>query len=98
VSREEQPVNVQDATKAGGPRVVFPPLNQNANPPSTASVSPNNKPMVGNGAMQGGDEPRKIRTFAVRGDQPDGTVTPAARQAPARITTPAAAPAAAPAQ
>lgn len=97
VSREEQPVNVQDATKAGGPRVVFPPLNQNANPPSTASVSPNNKPMVGNGAMQGGDEPRKIRTFAVRGDQPDGTVTPAARQAPARITTPAAAPAAAPA-
>jgi hypothetical protein len=97
VSREEQPVNVQDATKAGGPRVVFPPLNQNANPPSTASVSPNNKPMVGNGAMQGGDEPRKIRTFAVRGDQPDGAVTPAARQAPARITAPAVAPAGAPA-
>jgi hypothetical protein len=97
VSREEQPVNVQDATKAGGPRVVFPPLNQNANPPSTASVSPSNKPMVGNGAMSGGDEPRKIRTFAVRGDQADGA-TPAARQAPARLTAspPATAPAAAP--
>lgn len=96
VSREEQPVNVQDATKAG-PRVVFPPLNQNANPPSTASVSPSSKPMVGNGAMQGGDEPRKIRTFAVKGDQPDAGVTPAARQAPARIAAPAAVPAAAPA-
>jgi hypothetical protein len=54
-------------------------------------VSPNNKPMVGNGAMQGGYEPRKIRTFAVRGDQADSTVTPAARQAPARIAAPAAA-------
>ncbi|MGM4892198.1 SPOR domain-containing protein [Tardiphaga sp. 709] len=96
VSREEQPVNVQDATKAG-PRVVFPPLNQNANPPSTASVSPSNKPMVGNGAMQGGDEPRKIRTFAVKGDQSDAGATPAARQAPARIAAPAAVPAAAPA-
>jgi hypothetical protein len=96
VSREEQPVNVQDATKAG-PRVVFPPLNQNANPPSTASVSPSNKPMVGNGAMQGGDEPRKIRTFAVKGDQSDAAATPAARQAPARIAAPAAVPAAAPA-
>jgi hypothetical protein len=95
VSREEQPVNVQDATKAG-PRVVFPPLNQNANPPSTASVSPGNKPMVGNGAMQG-DEPRKIRTFAVKGDQSDAGATPAARQAPARIAAPAAVPAAAPA-
>lgn len=96
VSREEQPVNVQDATKAG-PRVVFPPLNQNANPPSTASVSPSNKPMVGNGAMQNGDEPRKIRTFAVKGDQSDAGATPAARQAPARIVAPAAVPAAAPA-
>ncbi|WP_371423981.1 SPOR domain-containing protein [Tardiphaga sp.] len=95
VSREEQPVNVQDATKAG-PRVVFPPLNQNANPPSTASVSPSNKPMVGNGAMQGGDEPRKIRTFAVKGDQSDAGTTPAARQAPARIAAPAQMPATAP--
>jgi hypothetical protein len=95
VSREETPVNVQDNTKAGGPRVVFPPLNQNNNPPSTASVSPANKPMVGNGSVQG-DEPRKIRTFAVKGDQPDGTATPASRQAPAKLT--GAAPAAAPAR
>jgi cell division septation protein DedD len=52
--------------------------------------------MVGNGAMQG-DEPRKIRTFAVKGDQSDAGATPAARQAPARIAAPAAVPAAAPA-
>jgi hypothetical protein len=95
VSREEQPVNVQDATKAGGPRVVFPPLNQNANPPAAASVAPTSKPMVGNGAMQGGDEPRRVRTVSVRGDQTDGSsATPASRQAPARITAPATTPSA----
>ncbi len=95
VSREETPVNVQDATKAGGPRVVFPPLNPNANPPSTASVSPANKPMVGTPSMQG-DEPRKIRTFVVKGDQADANATPAARQTPTRLTgaPPAARPAA----
>ena len=38
VSREETPVDVN--CKAGGPRVVFPPLNQNGNPPPVASVSP----------------------------------------------------------
>jgi hypothetical protein len=90
VSREEQPVNVQDATKAGGPRVVFPPLNQNANPPAAASVAPAGKPLVGNGAMQGGDEPRRVRTVPVRGDQADSnSATPASRQAPARIIAPA---------
>lgn len=94
ISREEQPVNVQDASKAGGPRVVFPPLNQNNNPPTTASVSPANKPMVGNGAMNG-DQPRPIRTVPVRGDQGDAAATPASRQAPAKLTTPAPAPAAA---
>lgn len=89
VSREEQPVNVQDNTKAG-PRVVFPPLNVNANPPSTASVSPAGKAMTGNASVQG-DEPRKIRTFAVKGDQ-DPNATPAAKQVPGRNTaTPAAA-------
>lgn len=91
VSREEQPVNVQDATKAGGPRVVFPPLNQNSNPPTTASVSPANKPMVGNGAMNG-DEPRRVRTLPIRGDQADAMATPATRQAPAKLTAPAPAP------
>lgn len=92
VSREEQPVNVQDNTKAG-PRVVFPPLNQNANPPPTASVAPAGKPLSGNAALQGGDEPRKIRTFTVRGDQADAAATPAARPAATRAAAPATAPA-----
>ena len=30
--------------RTSGPRVVFPPLNQNANPPPRASVAPNNRP------------------------------------------------------
>ena len=38
VSREETPVDVN--SRSGGPRVVFPPLNQNGNPPPVASVSP----------------------------------------------------------
>ena len=37
VPREEAPVDVNART---GPRVVFPPLNQNSNPPSAASVAP----------------------------------------------------------
>ena len=37
VSREETPV---DVNARSGPRVVFPPLNPNGNPPSVASVSP----------------------------------------------------------
>jgi hypothetical protein len=74
VSREEQPVNVQDATKAG-PRVVFPPLNQNNNPPPTASVAPPaaGKALTGSATVQS-DEPRKIRTFAVRGDSDSGAL------------------------
>src|SRR3979411_1760378 len=36
VSREEAPV---DVNARAGPRVVFPPLNQNANPPPAASVA-----------------------------------------------------------
>ena len=37
VSREETPVDVN--ARSGGPRVVFPPLNQNGSPPPVASVS-----------------------------------------------------------
>lgn len=99
VSREEQPVEV--ATQAGsGPRVVFPPLTQNASPPTTAAVSPANRPTgpgVANGTL-GGEEPRKIRTLTIRPDQPDVVVPAAAaqtaRQAP---PPPAAAPRTAPA-
>lgn len=91
VPREEQPVNVQDASKAGGPRVVFPPLNQNNNPPTTASVSPA-KPMVANNSVNG-DEPRRVPTLRIRGDQADAAAVPAARPAPTRPTAAAPVPA-----
>jgi hypothetical protein len=81
VPREEAPVDV--SARTAGPRVVFPPLNQNANPPSPASVSPSAMPPPAaaaapppsNGTMPNG-EPRKIRTFSVHSDQPDGAAAP----------------------
>ena len=66
VPREETPV---DVNARSGPRVVFPPLNQNANPPSPASVTPN-APLsttAANGTLPNG-EPRRIRTLSVKGD------------------------------
>jgi len=82
VSREEQPVDVKTATTSG-PRVVFPPLNQNANPPTAASVSPSVRPppITANGTIAG-DEPRKIKTLTVHGDQADIAAVPASRAAP----------------
>jgi hypothetical protein len=104
VPREEAPVDVNSRT--AGPRVVFPPLNQNANPPTAASVSANAIPppsaapgaTPANGTMPNG-EPRKIKTFTVHGDQADAsaapvTAAPAATPAPAKpaATTRQAAP------
>ena len=73
VSREEQPVDVKSIA-ASGPRVVFPPLNQNANPPSTASVAPDTgiPSNAANGTIAG-TEPRRIKTLSVRPDQPAGS-------------------------
>jgi hypothetical protein len=95
VPREEAPVDVN-----AGPRVVFPPLNTNANPPSTASVAPGAKPpaaAAANGTLAG-DEPRKIRTLAVKGDPADVAATPAPKPAatPRPVSAPAAARAPAP--
>jgi hypothetical protein len=89
VPREEAPVDV-----SAGPRVVFPPLNQNANPPSAASVAPGAKPPAAptaSGTLVG-DEPRKIRTLAVKGDPADVAATPAAKPAaaPRPVPSPAA--------
>ena len=89
VPREEAPVDVNRS----GPRVVFPPLNPNSNPPPVASVTPAGPPPAGtgNGTLQS-SEPRKIKTLAVRGDQPDGSAVPVNAPPPAK---PAAAPKAA---
>ncbi len=70
VSREEQPVDVNARTS---PRVVFPPLTQNNNPPTVASASPTVRPTgagMGNGTL-GGEEPRKIRTLSIRPGEQD---------------------------
>jgi hypothetical protein len=98
VPREEAPVDINDRS---GPRMVFPPLNQNANPPSVASVTPSGPPQAstGNGTLPS-NEPRRIKTLSIRGDQPDGTAVPvtppspsAPKPAPAeRAAAPAAAP------
>ena len=74
VPREEAPV---DINARSGARVVFPPLNQNGNPPSPAGVVPGAVPpaTAGNGTLPN-NEPRKIKTLTVRGDQPDGAAMP----------------------
>jgi hypothetical protein len=97
VPREEAPVDVNANTKAG-PRMVFPPLNQNANPPSPASVAPNTPPPAnaGNGTMPN-NQPRAIKTFTVRGDQPDAAAVPVGTP-PAAAQPPAAAKPATPAR
>ena len=78
VPREETPL---DINAKSGPRVVFPPLNQNGNPPSMASVGPTPLPPqpsnAGNGTLPN-SEPRKVRTLSVRGDQPDSAAMPVA--------------------
>ena len=88
VSREEQPVDVNAKT---GPRVVFPPLTQNANPPSVANASMNTRPTgagVGNGTLSG-EEPRKIRTLSIRPDQAEAAAAPAPAPTAARAQAPA---------
>ncbi|WP_354110004.1 SPOR domain-containing protein [Bradyrhizobium sp. S3.12.5] len=100
VPREEAPVDVN--AKAAGPRVVFPPLNQNANPPPVASVSPSNVPppnagpVPSNGTMPN-SAPRSVKTVAVKGDQTDSAAPQAAASSapkPAAPPKPVAAPAA----
>jgi hypothetical protein len=101
VSREETPVDVN--SKSGGPRVVFPPLNQNGSPPTVASVSPTGPApaTAANGTMPN-NEPRKIKTLAVKGDAaenggiPAGAVAPPAKPTLPPRTAAAPAPAAAP--
>jgi hypothetical protein len=94
VPREEAPVDVNARSgQAGGPRVVFPPLNQNGNPPSMASVAPTGSPLAsagGNGTLPN-NEPRKIKTFSVHGDQPDGAAAPVTSAPPPPPAKPPAA-------
>ena len=97
VPREETPV---DVNARSGPRVVFPPLNQNVNPPSPASVAPSAPPAptaAANGTLPN-NEPRRIKTLSVKGDAADAGMPPAAppRPAPAQVAAPRAQPPLAP--
>jgi SPOR domain len=95
VPREETPVDVNANTRSGGPRMVFPPLNPNANPPSPSSVATNTPPppTAANGTMPN-NQPRSIKTFTVHGEQ-DGSApapaAPAARAPATRSVSPSAA-------
>ena len=76
VPREEAPV---DVSTRSGPRVVFPPLNQNGSPPTIASAAPS-APLPANstnGTLPN-NEPRRIKTFSVRGDPADPAANPVA--------------------
>jgi hypothetical protein len=66
VPREEAPV---DVNARSGPRVVFPTPNQIGAQPSTANAAPAPTAVANaaNGTLPNG-EPRKVRTFTVRGD------------------------------
>ena len=77
VSREEAPVDVNSKS---GPRVVFPPLNQNGSPPPVASVTTAAPPpaTTANGTMPN-SEPRKIKTLAVKGDAAENGGAPRRR-------------------
>jgi hypothetical protein len=95
VSREEQPVDV-NAPRSGGPRVVFPPLTTNPNPAAAPVAAPNRLPAGGPPvANPGGDEPRKVRTVAIRPDQPESvpqTAAPTPKPVAAqRVVAPSAA-------
>ena len=101
VSREETPVDIN--ANAAGPRVVFPPLNPNSNPPAVASVSTSTMPATlapgtapTSGTLASG-QPRKIKTFGVHDDQPDSDAVPTTAPAPQTQLQAAPAPATRPA-
>jgi hypothetical protein len=91
VSREETPI---DPSAKTGPRVVFPPLTPNGNAPMPSSVVPGASNNGVNGTFSN-NEPHRVRTTPVRGDQADAgspaNVPPAAPAKP-RATTRAPAP------
>ncbi|MGA8901222.1 SPOR domain-containing protein, partial [Bradyrhizobium sp.] len=92
VSREETPI---DPSTRAGPRVVFPPLTPNGSVPLPAAVVPGGGPPPASSAASGtfsNNEPHRIRTLSVRGDQaeaglPAGAPPPPAKPAPRAATS-----------
>jgi len=83
VSRDEARIDVN--SKSGASLEVFPPLNQNSSPPPVAGVSPTGPAltMAANGTMPN-NEPRQIKTLAMRGDPAENGGIPTGAAAPAK--------------
>jgi hypothetical protein len=83
VSRDEARIDVN--SKSGASLEVFPPLNQNSSPPPVAGVSPTGPAltMAANGTMPN-NEPRQIKTLAMRGDPAENGGIPTGATAPAK--------------
>lgn len=83
VSREETPVDPNART---GPRVVFPPLTPNGTAPLPSTLVPGAAPPVAASGANGtfaNNEPHRVRTMPVRGDQADAGVPANAPPPPA---------------
>jgi hypothetical protein len=77
-----------DVNATSGPRIAYPPRNQNGSPPPVASVAPS-APMpaaAANGTMPS-NEPRRIKTLSVKGDAADAGIPASAPPPPATKLT-----------
>jgi hypothetical protein len=83
VSRDEARIDVN--SKSGASLEVFPPPNQNSSPPRIVSVFPTGPALTvaANGTMPN-NEPRQIKTLAVRGDPAENGGIPTGATAPAK--------------
>jgi hypothetical protein len=89
VSREEQPVDVNQVARSE-PRVVFPPLNQpNTNPVKPAERQAAAPPAFppSQSVKTAADQPKRVRTVAIRGDQQE-QAAPLATPAAPRVAPP----------
>ncbi len=82
-SRDEAPVDVN--SESGASLVVFPPLNRNNSPPPVASISSAGPALTtAASGTTSNNEPRKIKTLAVKGDPAENGGIPAGSAAPAK--------------
>ena len=85
VSREEAPIDPNART---GPRVVFPPLTPNGNAPLPSTIVSAAPPPAAANSANGtfaNNEPHRVRTLPVRGDQADAGVPANAPPPPAAV-------------
>jgi hypothetical protein len=81
VSREEQPVEIRDASRPPTPRMVFPNQTAGAAPSAVQPPAPPAPFAAAAAPVTGGEAPKKIRTVTIRSDQPGDTSARSARAA-----------------